>query len=251
MILAGDTDLEPGKQGTISFDSVVDIPVFVLDVVDAFPGSESVTGAVTVVAGARRLFKVLPPDLDPRRKFAQAGAPGAMVSEVWADLSARDLRRALDDAEITTDAPVETSGRAMTSNGLVASTWAAAYVLALGVVVLALALAAGLVLALRLADRDRVSDVLLRRMGYAARDLARARAWEVGYAVGTAVLAAALATAVLVVAPTTIDARAKIPPLSRPRPGVPAGLVLVLVAWGAGTARARRRPAAEVLRGGG
>lgn len=257
VILVGDTELEPGEQGTISFDSVVDIPVFVLDVVEAFPGSESATGAVTVVAGARRLFKVLPPDLDPRRTFAQAGAAGAMASDLWADRSARDLRRALDDAEITTDEPVATSGRAMTSNGLVASTWAAAYVLALGVVVLALALAAGLVLALRLADRDRVSDVLLRRMGYAARDLARARAWEVGYAVGTAVLAAALATAVLVVAPSTIDAVAKIPPLSRPRPGVPDGvvllavlLVLVLVAWVAGTVLARRRHAAEVLRGG-
>lgn len=258
VLLVGDTDLEVGDQGTISFDSVVDIPVLVLGVYEAFPGSESATGAVTVVAGARRLFKVLPPDVDPRRPFAKAGAAGAMVSELWTDRSPRELRRRLDDAEITTDAAVETSERAMTSNGLVASSWAAAYVLALGAVVLALALAAGLVLALRLADRDRVSDVLLRRMGYAARDLARARAWEVGYAVGTAVLASALATAVLVVGPTTIDAVAGIPPLSRPRAGVADGLVLVavlvvlvVVAWAAGTLLARRRHAAEVLRGGG
>lgn len=258
VLLVGDTELEAGDQGTISFDTVVDVPVHVVAVLDAFPGSESVAGAVSVVAGARRLFRVLPPDLDPRRPMSRSGAAGAMVSEVWADLSARDLRHELADAEVTTDEVLATAGRTQTSNGLVASTWAAAYVLALGAVVLALALAAGLVLGLRLADRDRVSDVLLRRIGYAARDLARARAWEVGYAVATAVLAAGLATAVLVLAPSTIDAVAVIPPLSRPRPGVGDAIVLVgvlvvlvLAAWVAGTVLARRRAAAEVLRGGG
>jgi hypothetical protein len=177
---------------------------------------------------------------------------------VWTDCSARGLRRGLTDAGIQTGAVVGTVERTQGANGLVASTWAAAYVLALGGVVLALALAAGLVLALRLADRDRVSDVLLGRMGYAARDLARARAWEVGYAVGTAVLASALGVAVLVLAPTTIDAAAGVPPLSRPRPDVADGValvavlvVLVLVAWAAGTLLARRWAAEEVLRAGG
>ena len=47
--------------------------------------------------------------------------------------------------------------------------------------------AAALLLAVRLADRDRVSDVLLRRMGFSARDLALSRTWEVAGVVGSAV----------------------------------------------------------------
>lgn len=258
VILVGDTDLAPGDEGTMTVDVGTDAPVRVVDVLDAFPGAESEAGAVTVVMSVRKLFKVLNLEVDFRREGADADDAGAFTSEVWSDTSAAGLRAGLAAQDIRTDALIATEERTRSANGLVASTWAAGYVLALGGVVLALALAAGLVLALRLADRDRVSDVLLLRMGYAARDLARARAWEVGYAVGTAVLAAALGAAVLVLAPTTIDAAAGIPPLTRPRPGVADGLalvavlvVLVLAAWSAGTVLARRRAAAEVLRGGG
>jgi hypothetical protein len=112
-------------------------------------------------------------------------------------------------------------------------------------------------MARRLADRDTVSDVLLRRMSYRPGDLARARAWEVSYAVGTALVAAVLGVSALVLAPTMIDAAAGIPPLSHPRPEVTDALPLVgvllglvLLAWLAGTVRTRRRSAAEVLRAG-
>jgi hypothetical protein len=123
-------------------------------------------------------------------------------------------------------------------------------------VVLVLALGAGVVLVLRLAARDTVSDVVLRRMGYDAGQLAGARAWEVGYAAATAVIAAGLAMALLVAAPSSIDALAGIPPLSRPRVGVAVaialpGVVVLLVLLARLSALARRRPPAEVLRAGG
>ena len=139
---------------------------------------------------------------------------------------------------MASDGELVSADRERLGSGLIAASWAAGYVLALGCVALALALAAALVLALRLADRDAVSDVLLGRMGFGSSELARSRTWEVAYAVLTAVLAAALATAVLVLAPTTIDATATIPPLTRPRPDVADLVVLagvlvgmVLLAW--------------------
>ncbi|GAA1142330.1 hypothetical protein GCM10009606_22450 [Nocardioides aquiterrae] len=256
-ILAGDTHLRAGDTTVIDLDSVSTVPMFVLGVVPAFPGSETEPGTVTVVLDSRRLFKLVPPDLDPRHKGASIDKPGALTSLVWSREPASDLRGRLAREDVATDGVVETAAAARIENGLVAATWAAGYALALGAVVLALALAAGLVLALRLADRDTVSDVLLGRMGYRSGDLARARAWELGYAVATAVVAAVLAAAVLVLAPSSIDAAAGIPPLTHPRPeasdllwllGVLAGLVLP--AWLAGTLLTRRRPAAEVLRAG-
>ncbi len=260
VILAGDTNLKAGAETLINFDSVVTVPVYVLGVVAAFPGSETEPGSVTVVIDSRRLFKLVPPPVDPRKKVdpASVGPGGQLTSVVWSQDSAKVLRDQLDAEGIATNGVVETAAEARVENGLVASTWAAGYVLALGGVVLALALAAGLVLALRLSDRDAVSDVLLRRMGYRPADLARARAWEVGYAVATAVVAALLAAAVLVFGPTIIDAAAGIPPLSHPRPEVSDLLwllgvlvALVLLAWVAGTVLTRRRSAAEVLRAGG
>jgi hypothetical protein len=257
VILAGTTSLHPGDQTVIDFDTVLTIPVYVVGVVPAFPGSETETGNVTAIVDSRRLFKLVTPDLDPRRKDASADTPGALTSTVWSTDSAATLRDRLDAAGIATNGAVRTASTARVDNGLVASIWAGGYVLALGLVVLALALAAGLVLALRLTDRDRVSDVLLGRMGYRPGDLARARAWEVGYAVAAAVVAAVVAAAVLVEAPSSIDANALIPPLSHPRPELTDLLALlgvlatlVLLAWLAGTLLTRRRPAAEVLRAG-
>ncbi|WP_395656935.1 hypothetical protein [Nocardioides sp.] len=260
VILAGDTDLVAGDQAVLSFTAGSTVPVSVLGVVPAFPGSERETGTMTVVIDSRRLFKVLgrtPPVVDPRVRGATSDDAGAFTSTVWSSRPVADLRSQLTDARFETSGAVTTAAQARIDAGLVASTWAAGYVLALGAVALALALAAGLVLVLRLADRDTVSDVLLRRMGYAAGDLARARAWEVGYAVAAGVLAATVAVAVLVLGPSTIDAAAGVPPLTRPRAGLADAVallavlaLLVLAAWLLGTVLARRRSAAEVLRAG-
>ncbi|MBJ7358456.1 hypothetical protein [Nocardioides sp.] len=258
VILAGDTDLAVGDEATMDFSSEFSVPIKVIGVVDAFPGSEASNGTVTVVASRRMLFPLLPPTVDPQLPGASATDAGAFASLVWSNDPPATLRAAFERAGLATDGEVRTSEQARIVNELVASTWVASYVLALGGVVLVLALGAGIVLVLRLAARDTVSDVVLRRMGYDAGQLARARAWEVGYAAATAIVAAALATAVLVLAPSSIDALAGIPPVSRPRPGVPEVLalfgtvgLLVLLALLSGTALARRRPAAEVLRAGG
>lgn len=258
VILAGDPDQEVGDQGTIDFSGEFQIPFQVVGVVSAFPGSESEAGKTTVIMSARRLIKLLPRTVNPIRKGAQSTAAGAFKSQVWSSRAPGDLRAALNAVKVATDGTLVSADRERVGNGLIASSWAAAYVLALGGVALALAVAAALVLALRLADRDAVSDVLLRRMGFHSGELARSRTWEVAYAALTAVLAAALATAVLVLAPTAIDATATIPPLTRPRPDLDdvltmAGVLvgIVLLAWLIGAQRARRRNPAEVLRAGG
>jgi hypothetical protein len=257
VILAGRTELRAGAQTVLTFDGTNTVPVFVLGVVPAFPGSGLGTGSVTVVTSSSRLFRLVPPTFDPRRRGAARDDPGAFTSSVWSRRTGADLRAQLAGVHVEHDGVVESAASTRTANGLVGPTWAAAYALALGAVLLALALAAGLVLALRLADRDSVSDVVLRRMGYRPRDLARARAWEVGYAVATALVAACGAVAALVLAPTSIDAAAGIPPLAHPRVSgadvlavVAVLTALVLSAWAGGTLLARRRPVAEVLRAG-
>ena len=118
--------------------------------------------------------------------------------------------------------------------------------------------AAALLLAVRLADRDRVSDVLLRRMGFSARDLALSRTWEVAWVVGSAVVAAVVAVIALTLVPTMVEPDVSLLPVTRPIPGVPDLALLLLVAAAmiaAGAAVARRRAgrtdAAEVLRGNG
>ncbi|HYF72741.1 MAG TPA: hypothetical protein VD864_07955, partial [Nocardioides sp.] len=260
IVLAGDTRLSAGDQTVLKFTEETVIPAHVVGVVPAFPGSEREVGTSTVVVDSLRLFRLLgrgPPDIDPRRRGATREDIASFTSTVWSDASVADLRSRMRTARLATDGTVRTAAQERIDAGLVASTWAAGYVLALGAVTLALAAASGLVLVLRLAGRDTVSDVLLRRMGFAAGEVARARAWEVGYAVATGVVAAALAVAVLAAGPVTIDATAGVPPAARPRPdvvdavallGVLAGLVLV--AWCAGAVLAWRRSAAEVLRAG-
>jgi hypothetical protein len=258
VILAGRTHFKAGDQGTLDFNGEFQIPFEVVGVVSAFPGSESDTGDVTVITATRRLFRLVLPTVDPRKPGAASDAAGVFTSWVWSSDSPAELRASLAAADVSTDGDVVTATEEAITNGLVASSWAAGYVLVLGAVMLVLALGGALVLALRLADRDTVSDVLLSRMGWSSRELARARAWEVGYAFATAVLAAVLAAAVLVLAPTIIDAVAIIPPLTRPRPAVADVVVLlvvlvvtVLLAWLLGARRARRRIPAEVLRAGG
>ena len=258
VVLAGDTDLAVGAQGTLDFNAEFQIPFEVVGVVPAFPGSETEIGGVTVITGTDRLFRLVAKPVNPGRRGASSTDAGAFTSAVWTDGTAGDLRRTLAGADVSTDGEVATAAEAAVGGGLVAATWAAGYVLALGVVVLLLAVAGALLLALRLADRDAVSDVLLSRMGWGSSELAGSRAWEVGYALATAVVAAVVAGAVLVLIPTIIDATAVVPPLTRPRPDVDDIVLLaavlvatVLVAWLLGAWRARRRNPAEVLRAGG
>ncbi|MFC6344756.1 hypothetical protein ACFP8W_22440, partial [Nocardioides hankookensis] len=171
VILAGTTDSEVGDQGTLDFNSEFQISFEVVGVVSAFPGSETETGNSTVVASSRRLFRLVLKTVNPKLEGASSKDAGAFESWVWSDGSSAQLRRDLRAAGVANDGDVVTSAEEAISNGLIASTWAAGYVLALGVVMVVLALAGALVLALRLADRDTVSDVLLSRMGWSSREL--------------------------------------------------------------------------------
>lgn len=257
VLLVGDTDLEAGASSVLVLDGNTSVPIHVVDVLAAFPGSETELGTLTAVISSRRIFALVPPLMDPRKRTATSISPGAFTSTVWSRGSGAELRAELDDAGVQSDGPVETAAAARIDNGLVATTWAGSYVLALGAVLLALALAAGFVLALRLAERDTVADVVLRRMGFRSGALARARAWEVAYTAASAAAAAAVSVAVLVLVPTSIDAVPDILPLTHPRVGVvdvvvPLGalVVVVLLAWLVGSLPTRRRDPAEVLRAG-
>ena len=71
VILAGDPKQGVGDEGTLDFSSEFEIPYQVVGVVPAFPGSESDTGTTTVIINARKLIRLLPPTVDPRREGAQ------------------------------------------------------------------------------------------------------------------------------------------------------------------------------------
>ncbi|MCR6030955.1 hypothetical protein GGQ22_05815 [Nocardioides sp. zg-579] len=256
VLLAGDTDREVGDRGTMEVNEETDLPYVVVGVLPAFPGSEAGTGEAAVIAASSRVFPLLPPTLDPRDPLAVADV-GAFSAEVWSGAAPTDLREALRSAGLP-PTTVATAAGAAVGEGLLATSWAAQYVVVLGLVVLLLALAVVLALGLRLADRDAVADVLLTRMGWRPRQLEAARTWEVVRAVLTAAAATALSTTALLLGPSLIDQVGQVLPISRPRLGVEevaavSVLAAVMVAAAAlvGLVRARRRTSAEVLRGEG
>jgi hypothetical protein len=222
VILAGDTDRRVGDHGTLNFYDEWSAPYVVVGGGARLSRSEAISGSgeVTVVArhsgccgtclgrsirgcgrrGRRRGRRVL--DLGVVDEGAAPGGRGAGRARITP--RKRVLR---SDAAADTD--------------LVAAGWTTGYVVALGGFALLIVAAATLVLAVRLADRDAVSDVLLRRMSYRARDLAAARTWEVAFAVGSSLVAAAVAIIVLAQGPSMIEPAARVAPLTRPLPAGP------------------------------
>jgi hypothetical protein len=260
VILAGDTDRRVGDHGTLNFYDEWSAPYVVVAVVPAFPGSEATSGSgeVTVVAEAQRLLRYMPRPLDPRLRSPRGpDVAGGFSTWVWSTRAPHRVAAELDAAHITArEAHLRSDAAADTD--LVAAGWTTGYVVALGGFALLIVAAATLVLAVRLADRDAVSDVLLRRMSYRARDLAAARTWEVAFAVGSSLVAAAVAIIVLAQGPSMIEPAARVAPLTRPLPGwgdagllVAACAVLVAVAGLIARRRAGARVPAEVLRGNG
>ncbi|MEV7429227.1 hypothetical protein AB0N29_06360 [Nocardioides sp. NPDC092400] len=257
VLLAGDTDLAVGDRGTLEINEEVGLGYVVAGVLPAFPGSEAGTGDAAVVVSARQVFPLLPPPLDPRDPLSARSAAGAFGAEVWSRADADRLDAQLEAVGLSPVA-VSTTRAAEVGEGLLAASWAARYVVVLGLVVLLLALATVLALGLRLADRDAVADVLLAQMGYRPRELAAARTWEVARAVLTAAVATVVSTAALVLGPSLVDQVPQVLPTSRPRLGatevgavVGLALAMVAAASAVGLARARRRSGPEVLRGNG
>lgn len=256
VLLAGDTERAVGDRGTLEVNEEIGLPYIVVGVLPAFPGSEAGTGDAAVVASSREVFPRLPGYLDPRDPLSVDGI-GPFTAEVWSRAAPEELEDQLRAIGLVPDDVVTMSGAAV-GEGLLSSSWAAQYVVVLGLVVLLLALASALALGLRLADRDAVSDVLLARMGWRPRQLAAARTWEVVRAVLTAGVATLVTTAAMLLGPSLVDQVTSVLPVSRPRVGVTEvvavvalGVAMVLASAGVGLTRARGRSSAEVLRGNG
>ena len=258
VLLVGDPDREVGEKGVFVSYEEWTARYVVVGVIDAFPGSEAESADVTIVAAADALFRFLPSQLDPRL-IPPPTVPdaGRLSTWVWSQRSAAGVARSLDRAGIVPQASLLRSS-AETRPELRAAGWSSGYVVALGAAALLLVGAATLVLAVRLADRDAVTDVLLRRMGFRAADLAGARTWEVATVVAGSLVAAAVSVLVLAAAPTTVEPAADVLPLTRPAPAFVDALVLVggclvLISAAAlvGRRRAATRDAAEVLRADG
>jgi putative ABC transport system permease protein len=258
VLLVGDTDRTVGDQGTLNFYDEYTAPYVVAGVVPAFPGSGAEAGGVAVVLEIRQLRKIIPRHLDPRRTpHSEVDKVGRLQTWVWSPKSARAVAAELSDAGITPQ-HAELRSTAAADNALLAAGWSSGYVVALGGAAMLLVAAAALVLAVRLADRDAVSDVLLRRMAYGTRELAAARTWEVAAAVVAALVAAAASIAAMVLGPSLIEPAGRVLPLTRPLSGasdalllVVAAVVLVVAASAVARRRAGTRTAAEVLRGDG
>jgi hypothetical protein len=258
VLLVGDTDREVGDKGVLESYEEWTARYVVVGVVDAFPGSETESADVTIVAAADALLRFVPSQLDPRL-IPPPTVPdaGRLSTWVWSPRSPATVADVLSRAGIAPESSLVRSAAA-TRPALRAAGWSSGYVVALGAAALLLVGAATLVLAVRLADRDAVTDVLLRRMGFRAGDLAAARTWEVGTVVAGSLVAAAVSVLVLAVAPTTVEPAADVLPLTQPAPAFVDALVLVagcLVLTGAaavvGRRRAATRDAAEVLRADG
>jgi hypothetical protein len=260
VLLVGDTDLAPGDQGTLVSYEEWYVPFVVVGVVEAFPGSEADAGDIAIVADAAGLWKWVPKLIDPRRARGPTdgtGGAGAMATWVWSQRSPEAVAATLDRKKIQATASlVRTSAEIRPE--LQAAGWSSGYVVALGFAALLLVAAATLTLAVRFADRDAMTDVVVSRMGFRRSDLARSRTWEVVAVVAAALVAAGVAVVALTIAPTTVEPAADLPPLTRPSPApvdaatlLGVGVLLVAGAAAVGRRRAATRDPAEVLRGDG
>jgi hypothetical protein len=257
-VIVGDgTGYRRGDRGILDAFDDWTVAFQVVRVVTAFPGSESEVGDVAVVVDAKRLISMIP-GFDPTLlQGAASSGSGVFSAEVWSQRSSASVSAAIDRAGLIVQHS-RLREQARTDSDLLAAGWSSGYVVALGAGAVLLVGAAVLLLAVRLADRDRVSDVLLRRMGYSPRDLALARTWEVAGVVGSALLAAAAAVGVLALAPSMVEPDVNVLPLVRPTPGLPdfallvlVGLAMVLAAAAVAWRRAAHSMTAEVLRGNG
>lgn len=219
--------------------------------VPVFPG---VTGR-GVVVDATSFLSLLPPSLHPSVRRVQPSPPNIIDTELWSALPETEVAAFLASREVS--APVATRAQAEQAPGLRGASWPLDYLVALGACAALLALVALVLHAVRAADRDRLGEVMLRRMGMPAGRLTAARAAEVAWTLVLAGVAAVLTVAGLAVAgPPLVDPAPRLAPLVRPLVTGDDVVVLVValgVATAVVTAVSRRRTAAvpvgEVLRG--
>ncbi|MEZ5092607.1 hypothetical protein [Nocardioides sp.] len=253
VILVGPTDQDVGDLGTMALAPGPLVPITVVAVLDTFPGTTAASPDVTVVAARSGLFARRLTGIDPRIK-SESTLAGEFSAQVWSGRSTHDLRAALEGEGLVGEHE-QTIQQVGSRPELLASGWAVGYLGPLEVGAALLVVAAVVLLARRLVERDVVTDLLLQRMGWTRRELAASRARELVAALVVAWLAAALTIWLLVRAPTTIETVPQLPPLTRPHLDTRelvtwlGGVVGVLVAGLLVLARGSRTPPEEVLRG--
>ncbi len=174
VVLAGTTASRPGDRVTMSFNSSVDVDAVVVAAVEAFPGSESEDGVVTVVAPTRQLVRALPRAFRPSTPFDQTLGAGVFSASVWSSASSASVQQRLRDVGLESQEVTVVAGSRARPE-LLSATWAVGYLVPLGLAAACLVVATGLLLARRLLERDRVPDVLLRHMGWTWRALTLSR----------------------------------------------------------------------------
>lgn len=254
VLLAGTTDARAGARVTLTFTGSTNVDAVVVAAVEAFPGSESADGVVTVVAPTRPLLAALPRSFWPSTPYDQTVGSGVFSAAIWSSGSVAEVQRRLDEAGMEAQG-VTLLAQTRARPELLAADWAVGYLLPLGLAAVFLVVGTGLLLARRLLERDRVSDVLLRHMGWSWRSLSVSRMWELLATLTLAALASVVATFALVLGPTVVETSAALPPVARPELSG-AGIAWWLASWvlvvlAAAVALAlggSRRRAGEVLR---
>jgi hypothetical protein len=232
------------------------VPMRVLDVLPAFPGAAATSG-ITVVTSRDGLRPFLNRQTDPEVPEPEGlgSLPMSPFSaSIWSTQGPGEVRRALAAADVPPQ-QVATMQQVRATPPLLASAWAVGYLGPLQVGAVLLMLGAGALLARRLLDRDLVTDLMLRHMGWSTRELLASRTREVVAVFVVAGLAGALAVALMVVAPTSLESVPEIPPEAEPRATWGAGAwwatalaSALLAAYAVLVGGARGRAPEEVLR---
>lgn len=254
VVLAGTTDNRSGDRITLTISGSTSVEAVVVAAVEAFPGSESENGDVTVVAPTGPLLAALPRSFRPSTPYEETVGSGVFSAAIWSSVPAPVVRQRLEDAGLEVQ-EVASLAQTRARPALLAADWAVGYLLPLGMAAVSLVVGTGLLLARRLLERDRVSDVLLRHMGWSWRALTASRLCELVATLALAALASVVATLALVLGPTVVETSADLPPIARPElyaGGVAwwlaSWLVVVLAAAIALALGGSRRRTGEVLR---
>ena len=228
----------------------------------AFPGTD-VSAQRAVVADAAMLFnRILEQNANvgPEDELMAEGVlrVSAAVFERWL-LSSEPASEVLDELAALGIEPLEvvTRDEIAAQPELVSARWVLDLVIALGACAALLAGGVLLLFAVRRADRDRVAELMLARMGASDGELRITRALEMAFVTLQALAAALLATAGLaLLGPPLVDPAPRVPPLVRPEHGwadvavlLVAVTVLVVIATAVARRRTRTMTTAEVLRG--
>lgn len=224
ILLAGTTDGRAGDRVTLTFSGLTRVDAVVVAAVDAFPGSESENGVVTVVAPTGPLVAALPRPFRPSTPYSETVGAGVFSAGIWSSAPAAKVQQQLDEAGLVAE-QVALLDQARARPDLLSADWAVGYLLPLGLAAGCLVVGTGLLLARRLLERDRVSDVLMRHMGWTWGALSTSRMYELLATLALAGAAAVVATLVLALGPTVVETSAVIPPVARP------ALTATGVAW--------------------